>query len=928
MTSDSDRLWNAFSAALELTDQDRRAYLANLEKTDPEFFKNLKMLLDTYPNPTDSVSFLLSSANWKMKSLDGLHRDDSAFPTLSYHGPPLANSVGMDEKTRELPTPKPSGMEVLFGEETKRKPLFPERVEGYALNCVLGVGGMGAIYLATQDNPRREVALKVVSREKISEEMLARFQAEYHLLALMSHNHIARIYDAGLTVNGSPYFTMEYVDGKPINEFCKSNTSSLNQRLHLFLQLCEGMLHAHQKTIVHRDLKPSNILVAMEHGEPCVKIIDFGLAKALDEDMVQQSFETRVGAMVGTPPYMSPEQLGGEKQVVDTRSDIYALGVILYELVVGEHPLKPQRFKEMTWDQVYRICREEEPPRPSQVVTNDYDQKRVKGDLDWIVMKAMDKKLERRYSSVAQLKADITCFLEDRPVAAAPPGLGYRIDKFIKRHTMMVFASLTTVAALVMGLGLAGYHQLQAVRAREEVVKFKEDALASGNKASKLNMFLKTMLRSADPRNAGVDARVVDILDRGVQILEEGDFKDPELEVEIRDLLGRTWFGLGDYQKAIDQLNIAFELNRAQLGRLHVKTLRIRSILGVAFLFAEREEQALIHLEAAFQDQSNTLGSAHQHTLYTLSQLASAHERLGHVDRAVKLYEMEIEQRLSSSSQDPNISNPITGLGNCYFQLKQFERAAQAYNSAYTMAGHAGLENLIRAPILLNLGLCYLKTGEPNKAKKSFQELLSMAQERMGTDHPLIRKAYYGLSQSQAELLEWSKAEQSILIAMQKPSSENLNEELGYVCFLGKILAAQGRVEEAEILLTDLLQYDYPGPGGPTLVKETLVELAWLKLKSNKLNDAELLLETARDIGEKKGALVDQRTFGEEPAAVLEALGKLYELRTDVDQAYAAYCNALEYSSRPRHQADLKRFINNHSLELNHAPTITNPEQN
>src|SRR5437870_4805090 len=324
-------------------------------------------------------------------------------------------------------------------------PRLGARVGPYKLLQVIGEGGMGVVYMAEQEQPvKRRVALKLIKPGMDSRQVLSRFEAERQALALMDHPNIAKVFDGGMTNEGRPFFVMEYVKGVPITQYCDDARLSIQQRLKLFAQVCQAVQHAHQKGIIHRDLKPSNILVCLYDGQPVPKVIDFGLAKAMHQPLTEHTLHTAHGVMMGTPLYMSPEQAELNNLDVDTRTDIYALGVILYELLTGTTPLEKQRFKEAAWQEMLRLIKEEEPPRPSARLSGSKTlpslaaqrqlepvklTKLVRGELDWIVMKCLEKDRARRYETANGFARDVQAYLADEPVEACPPSARYRPSK-------------------------------------------------------------------------------------------------------------------------------------------------------------------------------------------------------------------------------------------------------------------------------------------------------------------------------------------------------------------------------------------------------------------------------------------------------------------------------------------------------------------
>ncbi|MEW4562762.1 protein kinase [Bremerella sp. JC770] len=418
-------------------------------------------------------------------------------------------------------------LEGVVGRRSLPSSYSPNSVIGpYQLRQQIGEGGFGLVFVANQHEPiRRRVALKIIKPGMDSPEVIARFEAERQALAMMDHANIARVYDAGITELGHPFFVMELVEGQPLIEFSDRCQLTTKDRLELFVSICQAVQYAHQKGIIHRDLKPSNILVSLDNAKPVAKVIDFGVAKAIGHSLTDKTIYTRFSTMIGTPSYMSPEQAEMSNLDVDTRTDVYSLGILLYELLTGSTPLSEDRASKVGFDDLRRIIREEEVERPSQRLSTLSDKaantvslnrrldpaqlkSSVSGDLDWIVMKAIDKDRTRRYSTAAALAEDITCFLKSEPVKARPPSAYYRFSKFVRRHAgVVVTASLVAVAVLI-GFATSVWQARVATTAlhdariaESDATSAKEELQLFTERLKKANLFLTSGYAHVDAGN-------------------------------------------------------------------------------------------------------------------------------------------------------------------------------------------------------------------------------------------------------------------------------------------------------------------------------------------------------------------------------------------------------------------------------------------
>ncbi len=521
-----------------------------------------------------------------------------------------------------------------------------DEIGPYKLLRILGEGGCGIVYLAEQSQPiRRQVALKVIKPGMDSRQVLARFEAEQQALARMEHPHVARVHDAGLTPGGRPYFVMEYVQGLPLTDYCDEHKLTVDERLRLFLHVCAAVQHAHQKGIIHRDLKPSNLLVGHEDPEGVAKVIDFGVARAISQPLTEHTLYTEQGQLVGTPEYMSPEQADVGNQDIDTRTDVYSLGVVLYELLTGVLPFDHQAFREGGLEQMRRAIREEEPTTPSTRLSRTSLEdsaplaerrgtdartlcRRLHGDLDWITLKAMAKDRTRRYESVGELAADLRRHLSHEPVTAMRPSTTYRLRKFVRRNRALVTglaAVLLTLVAGSTGMMLLALEAGQQARAAQAAASFLSDDL----------------LGAVAPEQTKSPALTVhSLLDVATDRLQGKFAEQPLVEAAIRQSLGETYAKLGDYGAAEPHLQRAYHLRREHLGVRAPLTLASMGQLGRLHFFQARYQEAEPLLQESWRRKTAQLGREDAQTLEAavwLGLLYLYQSAPGHTDRAEEL---------------------------------------------------------------------------------------------------------------------------------------------------------------------------------------------------------------------------------------------------------------------------------------------------
>ncbi len=545
-----------------------------------------------------------------------------------------------------------------------------DRIGPYRLLQKVGEGGMGEVWEAEQVSPiRRRVALKIIKRGMDTAQVVARFEAERQALAMMDHPAVAKVFDAGQTPGGRPFFAMEYVRGVPITEHCDRHKLATVDRLRLLVQVCEGMQHSHQKAIIHRDLKPSNVLVSVIDGAAHAKIIDFGVAKATSQRLTERTLFTELGVLIGTPEYMSPEQAEMTGQDIDTRTDVYSLGVILYELLVGSLPFESKELRAAGIDAIRAKIREADPPLPSTRLSTLGDerstesarrrrvdprtlQRLIKGDLDWITMKSMEKDRTRRYSSMQEFAADIHRFLEDEPVLASPPSTAYLARKFVKRHRFGVLASSIALVGLLLGLAGTsfGLH-----RARIEAAK-----------ARQLAAFSQEFLTAVDPNIAGeLDTRLLTlILERAADQIG-AELRDQEVEASIRKMIGTTYLALGEYDNADLYLTQSLRIRREILGDSHRDTLSVRDDVGRLRRRQGRLEDAKqIHADV-LTIRRKTLGNRHTDVGTSLNNVGAVARDLGNREEARESVAAAFEVLENTlGPEHPSVATTLKNLGD------------------------------------------------------------------------------------------------------------------------------------------------------------------------------------------------------------------------------------------------------------------------
>ena len=579
------------------------------------------------------------------------------------------------------------------GDETRRSEgNLPggEIVGPYHLLRLIGEGGMGEVWLAQQRHPiRRQVALKVIKAGMDTRQVIARFEAERQALALMDHPTIATVFDGGATPQGRPYFAMEYVKGEPITTYCDRHRLATRERLSLFMQVCDGVLHAHQKGVIHRDLKPSNVLVTILDDRPLPKIIDFGVAKATAQPLTERSVFTELGMVIGTLEYMSPEQAEMTGLNIDTRTDVYALGVILYELLTGALPFDRRELGQAGLAEVQRIIREKEPSRPSTRVTQHGPvsveaaanrrtephslANQLRGDLDCVTMKALEKDRTRRYNSPSDLAADVRRYLANEPVLARPSSAAYRARKFARRHRLGVAVGAT---AMLLLLAFSATVMLQSRRIGRERDRANREAQIS----KQVTDFLTNLFDVSDPgRSRGKSVTARELLDAGARQISSAMPDDAELQARMMETIGITYDRLGLFEEAQAQLERALQVRRQALGPEAPETLGAMTALASSLVRRGQYQAALTIYQQVLEIQRRTLGAEHPDRLAVMQDVGWLVAQGGKREEGEKLISdaLEIERRILGNTHPVTLKG-INRLANVMYWARPLRRPREA----------------------------------------------------------------------------------------------------------------------------------------------------------------------------------------------------------------------------------------------------------
>ncbi len=760
---------------------------------------------------SDGLNTPESSVALKTPKTGATPGTQEAMPSLHYGGSSGGGTFGGATFDGTPTSPADRG-------EGEEAPYF---IGPYRLVKLLGEGGMGQVWLAEQTVPvKRRVALKLIKGGRFDESVIQRFEAERQSLAIMDHPAIAKVFDAGTTPDGQPFFVMEFVPGSPITNYCDEKRLNTRERLELFIKVCDGVHHAHQKAIIHRDLKPGNIMVTEIDGKAAPHIIDFGIAKATEKQVESGTLVTQVGMLVGTPGYMAPEQTDSS-QDIDTRADVYALGVILYEILTGSLPFDLKQWQKQPLHEVLRQIREDDPPRPSTklaIETRTAVQSAgarqaeprqlvsaLRGDLDWITMRALEKDRARRYDSPTALAADITRYLTDEPVLASPPSVSYRTGKFVKRHRAAVFAAATV---LVMLIALAVSMTVEAVRIARERDRANREAAEAKN----VSDFLIQLFNVSDPSEArGNSITAREILDQGATQIETKLTNQPEVQARLLQTIGSVYQTLGLYPQSRKLLEQSVSLRQKVLGPKNPELLSSLNELARVMRMQGQLSEAESTLQKALVTDRSVLGPENFVTLECMIELANILHEEGRLAESEKLKRETLEiQRRVLGPENPETLRTLTNLGYTLGEQGRLQESAALLREALDLRrkvqGPDHPETL-RTEFFLADTLSF--DNQLDEAEQLQRDNLKMRRHVLGDTHPDTLETMESLAntlQAKKHYAEAEKLRRDVLDVQRRVLGPEHPLTLVTMNELANTLSVEGRYKEAIALLQQTLE--------------------------------------------------------------------------------------------------------------------------
>jgi len=745
----------------------------------------------------------------------------------------------------------------------------------YRIIELVGTGGMGEVWIAEQLKPiRRKVALKVIRSGMDSKQIIARFESERQALAMMDHPTIAKIFDAGETKPGQPYFVMEYVSGIPITTHCDQNRLSLQERLELFMQICEGIQHAHQKAIIHRDLKPSNILVTIQDGKAVPKIIDFGVAKATAQSLTEKTMYTELGMLIGTPEYMSPEQAEMSGQNVDTRTDIYSLGVILYEILIGVLPFDPKELRRAGFDEIRRRIREVDPPKPSTRLSTigrlsaELARKRraelstlvrqLKGDLDWITMKALEKDRTRRYGTPSEMAADVQRFLNHQPIVACPPSTLYRVKKFVRRHRMGVGVASSLILLLIA-------FSITTTMQSRRIAGERDRANREAETSKRVSEFLTDIFKVSDPSEArGNSITAREILDSAADKIYTQLKDQPEVQAQLMMLIGNVYGGLGLYDESQPLLEESLNIRRKILGNDNPETLHSISSMGALLIEQGKVSQAESYFREAMEGQIRILGYNDPATFRSMNNYGAILYYQSKFDEAEKYWREALEgrRRVLGETHSETLSS-INNLAALLQGRGKLHEAEKLYREGIEIVSRSRGEDHPDYFLLQgNLGQLLFEQERLTEGEAHLQKALEGDRRILGERHPQTLRSLFNICElrlKQGALTDAESCYREVLDGRRHALSKESLEIADAMLDLSIVLNKQERYAEAEPLAREVLER--ASKPNPLFTKDQAMRILGESLVGQKkFNEAEsILLERLTSLSGDEGSSAENR---------------------------------------------------------------------
>jgi tetratricopeptide (TPR) repeat protein len=741
--------------------------------------------------------------------------------------------------------------------------------------------------MAEQEEPvQRRVALKVIKLGMDTKTVIARFEAERQALALMDHPNIAKVLDAGATDSGRPYFVMELVRGVRITDYCDQNHLSTAQRLGLFVQICHAIQHAHQKGIVHRDIKPSNILVTVHDGMPIPKVIDFGIAKATSgQRLTDKTLYTAFEQFIGTPAYMSPEQAEMSSLDIDTRSDIYSLGVLLYELLTSKTPFDARELLDSGLDAMRRTIREKDPVRPStrlhamrdDELTTTAKCRRTEppklihllaGDLDWIVMKALEKDRTRRYDTANSLATDVLHHIENEPVLARPPSSLYRFQKLVRRNKLVFSAATAVAGALVLGLVASVWMFVRENHARHRAVSAEQQAKIEAAKSQQVALFLKDMLYGVGPSAAlGRDTVMLrEILEKTAERVDKELSNQPQVQAELQNTLGEVYDALGEYPRAGILFRKALETRKTLTGTASTNVAASLNNIAVVQYHQNKLAEAEATQREALEMVKKILGKEDETVADYMSNLANVLHDEKKLAEAETLHREALAMRRKlHGNESADVALSLNNLAGVLGDLSQYPEAEDKHREALRIRRKLfGNFHPEVSQSLNNLALVLRAEGKLDEAVASAAESVAIGKKLLPADHPEVVSSVSNLGHMLEEQGKPAEAEPLYREALASRIKNNGLEQADVAQGrqnLGRVLATQGKLPEAEMEFRQALAVRRKlfGNDNPS-VAASLESLALTLAQQEKAAEGETLARECLALREKK-APDDWRTF-------------------------------------------------------------------